>query len=214
MSTSRQDEYNKGTVKRPCNKYLEWNSTDKCFTYYDKEQGKEVKEELPLKFIKLKELSTIKGWHNESNSGIWSNEVENVSTRPLHVRSFKGGDIVKGLYSDIKPEIEKEGGYFVKSIYGVDGTGEIINIQLKKSALGAYSSFIKEEGDKRSLTEWIVIPEHEDRRNGAISYSIPKFEYLKELTKDEIGEADDKYRELMEYFNAYTNNNETENVND
>ena len=119
------------------------------------------------------------------------------------VRAFKGGEIAKGLYKNIKPVVVQNGGHYEKSIYLIDGTGELMNIALKGSAVAAWSSFIEENGNERSINEWIAISGAQEAQKGAVKYTTPMFEYLKPLTADEVGEADTKYRELMTYFNKY-----------
>lgn len=201
-NASRADEYT-SKQSNPCTKFLSWDQNAKSFTYWDKEKAEDVVVDLPMRFIKLKELSTVKGWHNDSNSGIFSNEVVNLQTDELNVRAFKGGDIVKGTYANIKDTIIKNGGHYEKSIYVLDGTGELLNIALKGSGIHAYSVFMEDKGRKRALTEWIVIEQAIDAKKGAISYTVPSFDYLKEISSEETEEADTKYRAFMEYFNSY-----------
>jgi len=213
---SRADEFKKKTVN-PCRKFFTWSSNDKCFTYYDRDAKENIKVELPIRFINLKQLSTIKGWDNASTSGIFSNEVENLFSDELNVRSFKGGDIVKGIYSNIRLEIIEKGGHYEKSIYCIDGTGELINIAFKGSGVSAWSDFLTEKGTDRLLNEWVIVEKAISMKNGAISYSIPSFDFLKELSAEERDESDTKYRLLMDYFNKYRavpEENTKEEVND
>lgn len=200
---SRKDEFT-SKASNPCKKFLSWDQKAKSFTYYDKEEKKDVVVELPIKFIKLKELSTVKGWHTPSNSGIFSNEVVNLRDEEINVRSFKGGDIVKGIYSKIKPVIKDNGGHYEKSIYVIDGTGELLNIALKGSGVGAWSNFLEKEGRKAALDNWIIIEEAIEEKKGSIAYNMPSFAYLKEITADESGEADKQYRTFMDYFSSYS----------
>jgi len=199
---SRADEF-KRKNSNPCKRFMSWSSNDKCFTYYDKEKAENVKVELPIRFIRLKELSTVKGWHDASSSGIFSNEVVNLFTDELNVRAFKGGDLVKGLYSKIKPSVIQTGGHYEKSIYALDGTGELVNIALKGSGVSAWSDFLEKEGTDRLLNEWVIVDNAIDMQKGSIKYSVPSFAFLKELNSDEQEEADTKYRTFMDYFDKY-----------
>ena len=79
------------TNTNPALKFLEWSSKYKCFKYYDKEKGENVKVELPLKFVILEHYHTVKGWNDASESGIYSNEVLFLSSEELEVKAFKGG---------------------------------------------------------------------------------------------------------------------------
>ena len=199
---SRANEYKKKATN-PCKKFYTWSSNYKCFTYYDREEKANIKVDLHIRFITLKQLSTVKGWDNDSASGIYSNEVENLFTDVLNVRAFKGGDIAQGIYSDIRTAVIEKGGHYEKSIYCIDGTGEMINIAFKGSGVSSWSDFLNAQGADRLLNEWVIVDEAIAKKNGAVSYSIPAFSFLKELSTDEIGEADTKYKTLMEYFNAY-----------
>ena len=76
--------------QKPATKFLEWKSNDKCFEFYDKEKGEKVKVELPLKFLFLEHYHTVKGWSEEANSGIYSNEVYSIGDEEISVKAFKG----------------------------------------------------------------------------------------------------------------------------
>ena len=39
--------------KNPATQFLEWKSNDKCFSFYDKEKGENVKVQLPFHFPQL-----------------------------------------------------------------------------------------------------------------------------------------------------------------
>jgi hypothetical protein len=87
--------------ERPAEKYLEWASEQGKFKYYDKAKGENVFIDLPS-FLVLAQYHTVKGWHDASQSAIWSNEVKIISTEEMEVKAFKGGVIAKGVYKDIK----------------------------------------------------------------------------------------------------------------
>lgn len=139
---ARADAY-RTTVESPVKKYLSWSSNDKCFNFYDKETKENKKLTLPLTLVHLDEMSTIKGWHDSSASGIYSNEVRSTKSEELNVRAFKGGDLAKGIYQDIKLKVQSLGGHYCVSIYAFVNN-EIVNISLKGSALMAWSDFTKD----------------------------------------------------------------------
>ena len=122
MSLSRE------TIKNPATKFIEWKSSKKAFQFYDKEAEETVEIKLPIEFVILDELSTIKGWHEETESGIYSNEVHSLQNEDLNVRSFKGGDLISGKYSEIKELIKAKGGKYTKSVYAMMGD-ELVNFQ-------------------------------------------------------------------------------------
>jgi len=122
----------------PATKFIEWKSNDKAFEYYDKETQKKVSIPLPFKFLVLDELHAVKGWNDATSSGIYSNEVKFISKEIMTVKPFKGNEIAKGLYKDIKEKIVSAGGHYVKSIYIMLEDGTLANLQLKGSSVQAW----------------------------------------------------------------------------
>ena len=117
MSTSNRRQAFAQPQSNPSTKFIEWKSNDKCFSYYDKDEQKNISISLPFKFLVLDELHTIKGWNDATSSAIYSNEVKFISKETLTVKPFKGNEIAKGLYKDIKKKIVAAGGHYTKSIY-------------------------------------------------------------------------------------------------
>lgn len=196
---SRADNY-RPTIESPVKKYLSWSSNDKCFKYYDKEQGKDVLVKLPLTFVHLDELATIKGWHEASESGIYSNEVRSTRLEELNVRSFKGGEIIKGIYQDIKLRVQGAGGIFHTSIY-VYLNGEIVNLSFKGAALMGWSDFAK-ENRKSFLGNTIEILTSAEGKKGAVKFSTPVFTLGKPIALSENEKAEDAYGALKSYLES------------
>ena len=159
----------------PSSKFLEWSSNDKCFKFYDKEKGENVLVPLPLKFVILEHYHTVKGWHDASESAIYSNEVYGIGVESMEVKAFKGGTLDKGLYKNIKQKVKACGGNYHRSIYAVDKNLEIINLSFKGTAVAAYSEFIKKFGDYNFDKNWIEITEAKEDKKGSVKYSIPVF---------------------------------------
>ena len=203
---SRKDEF-KNENPNPSNYFLEWKSELQCFSYYDKEKQERVPVELPFKFLTLKEMQTVKGWNDASESAIFSNEVKYVSTEELNVRSFKGGTIAKGLYKNIRTQIQDAGGHYVKSIYIMTEQGEIWNLQLKGSAVSEWSEFTKKT-KSRLGDEWVEVVSAEERKKGAIKYTVPVFRFNTSLTNKQGDQADEVYATLKLYMDAYLASNE------
>lgn len=198
---SRKDEF-KNENPNPAKRFLDWKSDNKCFSYYDKEKEERIEVPLPFKFLVLKEMQTVKGWNDASESAIYSNEVKYLSTEELNVRSFKGGEIAKGLYKDIRSKVIDAGGHYVKSIYIMTEDNEIWNLQLKGSAVSEWGEFTK-KSKSRLFDEWVEVTEAEERKKGSIKYSVPVFMYNTSLTEDEGNKADEVYKTLEVYMNAY-----------
>lgn len=208
MSSRRTLNQTEGS-SNPATKFLQWKSNDKQFAYYDKNKSENVLIKLPFKFQFLEHFHTVKGWNDASESGIYSNEVKFISKEELKVKSFKGGDIAKGLYSEIRGNIRDAGGKYFRSVYVINEEGEIINLQFKGAVVSAYSDFMNEHENKVE-GNWIVINKAEDKKKGATKYSVPIFEFGKQFTQAEMDLADEKYKDIVNYFDKYTKNVEVE----
>lgn len=190
---ARSDQFNRNFDK-PAAKYIEWSSDEKQFRYWDSEKEKDVFISLPLKFVVIQEMHTIRGFHDDSNSRIFSNEVEHL-TETLTVKSFKGGNIAKGTYENIKETVKDAGGHYAKSIYIQTLKGEIWNINLKSSAVFAWGEFMKKHG-KQLMNHSVTVTEAEELKKGKIDYSVPVFELGKEISKESFDKAEAAYDEL------------------
>lgn len=199
----------------PAKKFLEWKSNDKNFSYYDKGNQENVSVELPLKFLFLEHYHTVKGWSDSAESGIWANEVFLTGTEELTVKS-KAGTIAKGLYKDIKPQVNNAGGKYYRSVYVMLEDGSIVNIALKGAAIGGikkeksvskkdepgYSDFYK---DNQAKTDhhWIECNGFAEGKSGSVKYTIPVFEIGERITDTEDKLANAAARELESHMKAY-----------
>ena len=196
---ARSDAY-ATTVQSPVKKYLSWSSNDKCFTYWDKEAKENKKLPLPIKFIHYDEMATIKGWHDASGSGIYSNEVKSTKNEPLSVRAFKGGEIASGLYQDIKGKVNSAGGDYHVSLYAELG-GEVVNFSFKGAALMRWSEFSK-ENRKSFQGHYINVLSASDEKKGSVKYSVPIFTIGNEIEASTSEASDKKYDNLVDYFKS------------
>jgi hypothetical protein len=195
---SRKDEF-KTVSSNPATKFLEWDSNSGSFKYYDKQEGVNKFVKTPFKFVVLKELHTVKGWNDKSESGIYSNEVVSLNDK-LDVKSFKGGPIISGLYRDIKDQLQ--GGVYNKSIYVMLGDGSIANISMKGAVVATWGDFTK-KSKARLSDEWVAVLKHEDMKKGSVKYTIPVFEYKSTMTDAEGEMADKAYDIMKEYLAGY-----------
>ena len=193
----------------PVTKYLNWKSNDKSFAYYDKEQGKNVLVELPIKFLFLEHYHTVKGWNDASESGIYSNEVYSIGKEELSVKAFKGGEIGKGLYKDIKEQIKNAGAVYHRSVYGMLPDGSLINFQLKGSGVKAYSDFYNDNNHLLD-NQWIEINEAKEGKKGAVKYTTPEFKIGSNITKAEDKLANESASLLQGYIDTYFGRNDVE----
>ena len=186
----------------PATKILNWKSNDKQFSYYDKEKKENVAVSLPFKFLVLDELHTISGWNDATSSGIYSNEVKYISKEVMTVKPFKGNEIARGLYKDIKKRVQDAGGHYVKSIYIMLVDGSLANIQLKGSATQAWGEFTQKSRARLS-DEWVEVASTIEGKKGAVKFYVPEFKYCKSLSKEQSTLADNAFNVLESYLKAY-----------
>ena len=191
------------TSVNPTSKFLEWKSNNKSFSYYDKETKQNVEVKLPLTFIVLEEYHKISGFSDSDQTGIYSNEVLQIGTEEMEVRSYKGRIIAKGLYKDIKGAVNSAGGNYHKSIYAVTKEGELINISLKGAAVSKWSKLVEKGAWKRLSDEWISIESAEDHKKGMVKYSTPNFVFNTSLSDAEFKMVEAKATELENYLTTY-----------
>lgn len=189
-------------TSNPSTRFLTWKSNDKCFEYYDKQKQEKVKVELPLRFLVLDEMHTISGWNDATSSGIYSNEVKYISKEVMTVKPFKGNEIAKGLYKDIKEKVQSAGGHYVKSIYIMLEDGSLANLQLKGSSVQEWGAFTQKTRN-RLPDEWIVVSKVKDGKKGAVKYTMPLFEFERSLNETEAKQADEVFEVLEAYLKAY-----------
>ena len=187
----------------PTSKFMEWKSNNKSFSFYNKElkQNEEVK--LPLTFLVLEEYHTIKGFSDADQTGIYSNEILQISAEEFEVRTFKGRVIAKGSYSDIKGSVHAAGGNYHKSIYAVTKEGDLINISFNGAAVSKWSQFTEKGMWKRLTNEWVTIEDAEDHKKGMVAYSTPNFKFNTSLTDYEFKIVEARANELEFYMDGY-----------
>lgn len=195
-----------GESPNPTKKYLKWRSNDKSFTYYDKAQETEVTVSLPLKFVFLQHYHTVKGWHDSSGSAIFSNEVFQIGKEPMNVRAYKGGDLVSGIYKDIKGKANQLGGVYHRSIYVMLEDGTIANLSIKGAVVKEWSDFY--DFSKNTIDNfWVEVNEAVDQKKGSVKYSTPKFSLGGNLDAKVIEAADNAADRLTFHMNNYFNKN-------
>lgn len=201
----------KGQSTNPAKRFLNWKSNDKEFAYYDKEKNENISVPLPFKFQFLEHFSTVKGWNDANQTGIYSNEVMFTSKEEINVRMFNGMEVAKGIYSDIRSKVRDAGGKYHRSVYALDEKGDIINIQMKGSVVSAYSVFM--DGDKKANVKghkhliennWIIVKEFQSLKKGATKYTVPIFEIGDAFTTEEFALANEKYKDIEAYYKKYS----------
>jgi hypothetical protein len=208
MSTSNRRQAFAQPQSNPATKFIDWKSNDKQFSYYDKETKENVAIPLPFKFLVLDELHCVKGWNDATQSAIYSNEVKFISKEPMTVKPFKGNEIAKGFYKDIKEKVVAAGGHYVKSIYIMLEDGTLANLQLKGSAVQQWGEFTNKVRN-RLPDEWVIVKTTKDGKKGAVKFSMPEFGFDKSLSESEMEMADDVFNTLETYLKTYLKKEES-----
>ncbi len=188
----------------PAVRWFEWNGEHGGVRYYDKEAKKSVDVGTTFSFLLLDQMGAVGGWHEPSQSGIYSNEVRDTRQDVLVVKSFKGGTLAEGLYKAIKDRVNVQGGHFVANCYIAfkrDDELVIGSIKFKGSALGAWMDFCK-TNKAALLKKAIEIDGFTEGKKGRVVYRTPNFK-LRDVseTTQNIAVALDK--ELQEFLAAY-----------
>jgi hypothetical protein len=175
MSYSNRE---KDFIKNPATRFIEWNGDEGFFYFYDKEAKQRYTLD-DFRFIILDQLSTIRGFNEPTDSGIYANEVRHLKKDNLHVKTFKGDHIASGLYETIKDTITAKGGKFTRSLYVLlfdeDQTSfELVCIQLYGSAFSAWLDLIKKD-IKKPIYEYIFAYAggSSEHKKGKIVYKKP-----------------------------------------
>lgn len=210
-------------LANPAKRFIDWDSENGCFKTYDKEKKENVKIPLPVRFYVLDELTTVKGFSDKTQGGIWSNEIKDITKQALSVKSKdKAGKLVtiaEGKYSDIKDTITASGGKYTRSLYVAmlndKDEYEIVNFQLKGAAFSGWLDFVTEHRNSLMYDE-IVCGDFKKEKKGATKYTIPVFS--SEKASDEGNEAAIQLDvELQGYLREYfdrTQNTTDEYVED
>lgn len=201
-------------LENPCKRFYEWKGDKGIFQYYDKDKEENVPLETPVYFVVLDQLSTIKGYSDQYQCGIYSNEVHSVVKEPLKVKSFKGGFSATGLYSDIKGEIISAGGKFAKSIYCMkidqQGDHELVNFQLVGAALSSWFEFNKIFNAQTNV--FGLMGDFYEDKKGAVKFRVPifkKFEIKSELIRPAM-EMDEQLQNYLKEYKDGAKNQEVE----
>lgn len=200
MSRSNNTE-----VINPSVRWFEWNGEKGNLRYYDKDSKTNIEIPLPFQFIVLDQLSTVKGWHDASESGIYANEIRDTKKERLFVKSFKGGEIAEGFYSDIKDRIKANGAHFVSNIYiafkNTDNVFYIGSLQFKGAALNSWAEF-RNKNRKAIMEKAVIIHSSVEGKKGKVTFYTPDFK-LNEISAGTQEVAIELDKELQEYLTTY-----------
>jgi len=198
-------------LPHPCSRWFEWSGGSGIVRYYDKTAKENVEVGSDFTFILLDKLCTIKGWHDASDSGIYSNEVRDQRAETMVVKAFKGGVIAEGLYSQIRDRVNAAGGNFTQNLYIAFKVGnelQIGSIQFKGAALNAWVEF--EKANRGELYEKAIrIKGFTEVQKGRITFRMPVFK-LVEITPETNEEAKQLDKTLQKFLEFYFKRTRTE----
>lgn len=193
----------------PSTRWFEWNGEKGAISYYDKEAKLTMDVALPFTFILLDELAGIRGWHDPSQSGIYSNEVKDTRQDALIVKAFKGGTLAEGVYRDIKDRVNSLGGSFTTNCYlaykNEASQLTIGAIRFKGAALAAWMEFRKQHRSD-FYTKAVKVDGFTEGKKGRIVFRVPKFTMV-DISPDSIAAAVELDKKLQEFLKGYLSRN-------
>lgn len=193
---------NNTDIVSPVKRYFEWSSEHGSFKYYDKEEKKNVPVPLPFRFMVLDQLNSIGGFSDSAQSSFWSNDVRDMRTEVLTVRT-KDGLVASGVYEKIKDRIKAEGAKYAKTVfiayYDADKHLYIGSIKFIGSSVSAWIDWSKGKDVMQGAVEVSTFIEE---KKGATRYKVPVFKTIT-AGPDAEGIAMDLDVELQQYLKAY-----------
>ncbi len=205
-------------LTNPSTRWIEWSGERGELSFWDKQanegKGERVKIADGFTFILLDQLATIKGYHEVSQSRIYSNEVRDTKQEVMIVKTHKGKVIAEGFYAAIKEKAVAAGGKFTANCYiafkNADNELVLGSIQFKGASLSPWIEFTKAK-QRDIFKKGIRIKGFTEGKKGAVTFKMPKFEIV------EISEATDKIasaldQELQAYLTAYLGKPKTQQV--
>lgn len=209
---SRSNPNENGTPN-PATRWFEWNGEAGTVRYYDKEQKETIDVGADFTFLLLDQLGSVRGWHEASQSGIYSNEVKDTRQDALIVKAFKvkGAALAEGLYKDIKDRVNTLGGQFVANCYIAFKANDVLalgSLRFKGAALGSWMEFTK--AHRSGLYDSAVrINGFTEGKKGRIVYRMPVFELV--AVSDETNQIAGKLDAVLQHFlKGYLAKNTTE----
>lgn len=195
------------TLTNPAKLFIEWSGEEGKFNYFDKDKKEKVFLDMPVRFIPLDVLSTVKGYDEGAKKGYWSNEVRNTKEDVMVLRS-KDGIEYTGIYENLKEKFSSKGVNYVQSVYAAFKIGKelsIVNFQLKGSALSPFIEFCK---GKKISEIGVEVKSSTPKKKGAVKYFEPIYEVMgvSEATNKQAIDLD---IELQEYLSAYLSKNKS-----
>lgn len=189
------------TLINPAQYYFQWSGSKGLVEYWDKEAEERKPIGLPFTFMVLDELSTIAGYNKQEKSGYRANEVRNITTDELTVRT-KHGIKQTGLYANLTDPRAK-GAKYAKAVYithkDLQGEYVISKFTMVGSALSEWINLSQEQVVGNGTIE---VTKGDLDQTGPAAFYRPIFTY-RSSTEDEDKAAWALDRELQKYLTQY-----------
>ncbi|MCF0070248.1 hypothetical protein LZD49_07180 [Dyadobacter sp. CY261] len=180
--------YESTQAVNPVQRYYDWDGQGQTFSHYNSESAEQIPETLPFKFFIISERYCVRGFDENLRQGIFSNVVQYVGREELNVRWKDGNTIAKGLWRDIKGEVNANGGHYTMVIFAMSELQDLICIRLRGSAIKSWGDTVG-KSRVRQNDEWISVASVGTGENERGTYYYPIFSFGGSLAKedDEIG---------------------------
>lgn len=209
MSRSNPSDH----LANPAIRWFEWNGEQGVVRYYDKDTKANVTIGEQFGFVLLDQLGSVRGWHDASQSGIYSNEVRDTRAEVMVVKAFKGGTLAEGVYKAIKDRVNTAGGQFVANCYIAfkHETGLAIgSIRFKGAALNAWMEFTK-ANRAQLYTQAIEINGYTEGKKGRVIFRVPKLA-IKPLSEASNEQALKLDKTLQAFLTLYLSKNKRDQI--
>lgn len=199
---------NEEAQPNPCKHWFQWDGGDgNGFKSYDKVAKTNHITPLPFTFLVLDRLTTITGFNEPEKIGYFSNEIRNLKTDKLTVRS-KNGIEAEGTYEEVKAKLGTKGAAFCQSVYVMFFEGKtptLGNIKMQGASLENWFAFCKENN---IMEVAVKVKTSNEKKKGRVVYHEPVFE--KTTVKDETNQAAIEIdKELQSFLKSYLERNQT-----
>lgn len=194
----------------PCSKFISWKNG--TFSYWDKATESNIEIKIPVRFLVLDTLNTIKGYSDTDQSGFWSNEVRDTKKEIITVYT-KVGVKAKGLYEQVKANPACTGAKYCQSVYIALVEGDklsLANIQMTGAAVSAWIDFTKDNDLYKGAIE---VNSSIEGKKGATKYQIPVFTKV-DVTDKINKEAENLDKTLQEYLALYFKKSESVEISE
>jgi len=211
MSRSKPSE----RVQNPATKFFSWDGSEGQIFWFDKEKKQNVVVPAPFTFILLDELATIKGWHEASSTGIYSNEVKDTRQEVFIVKNFNKETLAEGVYKSIKDRVVALGGKYCASLYIAYKEGDelkIANLSLKGAGFGPWLEFAKNNRNE-IYKKAVRISGKTQGKKGKVVFQMPEFSLMgiSEETNEAATELD---KELQTFLSNYLSRPKVQQVDE